>query len=436
MGKDVRSDAEKELNKAEFYYEGEEYKKAGKYFNTAGDLFYKLKEFKIAKECYSYASKSFEHESRLDLTIEALRNAGDVSILIDDYDASNKFFKSTFRFIAETRRKDYQDFNYLLFSSLSYLSLFVEGKQDQGLDLIKQIKKEIDDEVFKDSPYIRLVKNLTIASRDRNEKYLERIHSEIDQFNFSESENKLLKFALAIAMTNVLLKINLDLDKQQYTTKDIMNLTINIDTSPLVEISKNNFYNFTINEVKINNISLSLSDNITAQNKPGLPLSLRAGDKYDLKFALKTHFQLEDPYIGPITLSCELNNKFIFYHQINSKIKPKIISPPPSLDVSMKNLRTPLIDQSFPMEFYIENHSEGDALDLNLEIQFPEQLKVMRGTTKKQIYSLSSNDKITWEITLKPIEMGDYTINMDLKFKDPDQNLIEEKKSFPFSIKL
>jgi hypothetical protein len=102
----------------------------------------------------------------------------------------------------------------------------------------------------------------------------------------------------------------------------------------------------------------------------------------------------------------------------------------------MKNLRTPLIDQSFPMEFYIENHSEGDALDLYLEIQFPEQLKVMRGTTKKQIYSLSSNDKITWEITLKPIEMGDYTINMDLKFKDPDQNLIEEKKIFPFSIKL
>ena len=41
MGKDVRSDAEKELNKAEFYYEGEEYKKAGKYFNTAGELFFK-----------------------------------------------------------------------------------------------------------------------------------------------------------------------------------------------------------------------------------------------------------------------------------------------------------------------------------------------------------------------------------------------------------
>ncbi len=60
----------------------------------------------------------------------------------------------------------------------------------------------------------------------------------------------------------------------------------------------------------------------------------------------------------------------------------------------------------------------------------------MRGTTKKQIYSLSSHEKITWEISLKPIETGDYTIKMNIKFKDPDQNLIEETKSFPFAIKM
>lgn len=44
--------------------------------------------------------------------------------------------------------------------------------------------------------------------------------------------------------------------------------------------------------------------------------------------------------------------------------------------------------------------------------------------------------KIIWEISLKPIEAGDYIIKMDIKFKDPDQNLIEETKSFPFAIKM
>ena len=130
------------------------------------------------------------------------------------------------------------------------------------------------------------------------------------------------------------------------------------------------------------------------------------------------------------------HDKFIFLLQEKEVIKPNIISPPPSLDISLKNLRPPLIGQTFPLEILIENSSEGDALELNINIEFPKELKIMRGTTKKQVYSLSSNDNITWEINLNPLEAGDYIIKMDISFKDPDQNLIEEKKTFPFSIKL
>ena len=36
------------------------------------------------------------------------------------------------------------------------------------------------------------------------------------------------------------------------------------------------------------------------------------------------------------------------------------------------------------MEILIENKSEGEALALNLEVDYPEKLKVMRGTLKKQ----------------------------------------------------
>ncbi|HEY0087942.1 MAG TPA: hypothetical protein VGB37_03810 [Candidatus Lokiarchaeia archaeon] len=127
----------------------------------------------------------------------------------------------------------------------------------------------------------------------------------------------------------------------------------------------------------------------------------------------------------------------MFHRQVKELIiKPKIISPLPSLDVSMKALKPPLIDQTFPMEFLIENKSAGDALELELNANFPEQLKVIRGTIKKQIYSLNSNDKMTWEISLKPSEPGDYVIKMNISFKDPDQNQIQENKEFPFPIKL
>ncbi len=41
-----------------------------------------------------------------------------------------------------------------------------------------------------------------------------------------------------------------------------------------------------------------------------------------------------------------------------------------------------------------------------------------------------------WEISLKPLEAGDYNIKIEIKFKDPDQNAIEDTKEFPISIKL
>jgi len=80
--------------------------------------------------------------------------------------------------------------------------------------------------------------------------------------------------------------------------------------------------------------------------------------------------------------------------------------------------------------------SEGEALDIKIDIEFPEKLKIMRGTTKKQIYSLRTNEDLKWEINLKPLEAGDYIIKINIKFMDPNQNPIEETKEFPFSIKL
>ena len=436
MGKDPLLDAEKELNKAELYFDNEQYKKSGKLFRSAGDLYFKLNEFKIARECYSYAAQSFDFENRSDLAMEALRNAGDSSLLIDDFSTSNKFFKNTIRHIPHFRKVENRNFYFLFFSTLSYLCLFLEGKQDQGLDFIKQIKKDVDGEYFKDSPYISLIKNLTIAIRDKNDEYLEKIEKDFNQYNFNEPEQKLLKLVLAVAKAHISIITNLSLDKDQYTTRDIINFTLNVDTTPIIKISKYPFYNYDFKDVKISNIILSLSDNIMAQKKPELPISLKPGENYNFIFALKPQFQVEEPFIGPIVLTFEFDDKFLVYLEDTEKIIPNIISPPPSLDISMKNLRPPLIGQSFPMEFLIENKSEGDALELSIEIEFPEQLKVMRGTTKKQIYSLSSNEKITWEIALKPSEAGDYIIKMDIKFKDPDQNLIEETKTFPFAIKM
>ncbi len=434
MGKDPQITAQKELDKAELHYHAAQYKKAGKYFVSAGDQFFKLNEYKIARECFSFAAKSFDYLNSNYLAMEAMRNAGDSSLFINDFSNSNKFYKQALKFVPSLRRDN--DYYYILFSSLSFLCLFLEGKQAQGLTFLKEIRKNVDNNYFKESPLIALVKDLLISIRDKNDQYLKKIEKEFGQYDFSEGEKKLLKIDLALAKVLNSLKTKLILDRDQYTTRDIINLTINLDTSPIIDVSKYSFYNYEFKKLTISNIVTSFSDNITAQKKPVLPLTLKPGEKCDFKFALKPHFQVEKPFIGPIILTCEFNDNLIVYYEGPEIILPNIISPPPSLDISMENLRPPLIGQTFPLEFLIENKSEGDALELELNIEFPNELKVMRGTTKKQIYSLSSNDTISWELSLRPSEAGDYTIKMDLKFKDPDQNQIEETKNFPFSIKL
>ncbi|TFG19835.1 MAG: hypothetical protein EU529_15785 [Promethearchaeota archaeon] len=436
MPKDPLIEAEKKLSKAELFFNADQFKKAGKLFNSAADSFFKQKEYNSARECYNNAASSYIHLKRYSLAIGALRNAGDCSLFINEYSDANRFFKKVINYLPDYKKTAERDYLYILFSSLSYLCLFVEGKQDQGLDFIKQIKKNVDSGFFKESPTISLVKNLTIAVRDKNKDYLDKVIESFKKYEFHIAEEKLLREVLVAAKSILSLEIKLSLDKEQYTTKDIINLKMDLNTQPLLEISQNSFYNYNIERIKVTNIGLNLSENIIAQKKPNLPVTINAGESYQFEILLKSHFQVDEPFIGPISLNCEMDDKFMFLLQEKEAIKPNIISPPPSLDISIKNLRPPLISQTFPLEILIENSSQGDALELNINIEFPKELKIMRGTTKKQVYSLSSNDNITWEINLKPLEAGDYLIKMDISFKDPDQNLVEEQKTFPFSIKL
>ena len=436
MPKNYLIEAESQISRAELYFDTNQYKRAAKLYKSAGKLFFKENKFKSAKDCYTNAASAFINGKKYYHAIGAFKNAGDCSILIDDYLIANKFYKKAIKHIAQISKVGDQEYLYLLFSALSYLCSFIEGKQEQGLDLIKKVKKLIDAEFFRESPFVGLVKNLTIAHRDQNEDYIEKVVADFSAYDFTGAEVKLLKEVLVIANANVLLKTKLSLDKEQYTTKDNINLKVTVDTKPLLEISEVPFYNYVVKKIIINSIGLELSDNIIAQKKPLFPLTLEIGENYEYYFLVKPHFQVDEPFIGPISLDCELDDKFTFLHQTREIIKPNIISPPPSLNISMKNLRTPLIGQTFPLEILIENSSDGDALELNIDVTFPKELKVIRGTLKKQVYSLPSNDSITWELNIKPLEAGDYEIKMDIQYKDPDQNVLEDEKKFPFEIKL
>ena len=432
MGKDP----EKQLRKAEQLYNAMAYKRAAKLFNNVGTNFLKLGDFEVAKECFFNAAKSAINEDKYSSGLEFLRNAGNASLFNNNFSEAYQFFKEGLNYIPSLKHSSEKNDLFTLFSTLSYLCLFVQGKQEEGLSLVKKIRKNVEDTYFKESVLIKLIKDIEVATKDKNENYVKKIEKEIESFNFLEGELILVKTALVLAKCIVSLVINLTLDKKLYTTNDIIKLTIDINTKPLLSIAKNSFYNYKIKELKINEIGLQLSDNFTFHKKPEFPVIIPSGQSHQIDLLIKPHFQMEKPFIGPILLTSELDGILKFFYEFSEILYPTLISPPPTLDISIKNLRPPLIGQTFPLEILIENKSEGEALDLNVEIEFPDNLKVMRGTLKKQIYSLRSNENIRWEINLKPIEAGDYSIKIKALFKDPDQNQIGETKDFPLSIKL
>ncbi|MFX1595290.1 MAG: hypothetical protein ACFFBK_04420 [Promethearchaeota archaeon] len=432
MGKDI----EKQLKKAEQLYKAMQLKRAAKLFKTAGKNLLDIGDYNRAKECFFNAAKCAMNDEKYINGLEFYRNAGTASLYNDNFIEAYEFFKDALNYVPSLRNSSERSYQYILFTSLSYLCLFLEGKQEEGLDLIKKYKAYVNDAYFKENPLIRLVKNFTIATKDKNENYVKQIEKDFDSFKFYEGEISLAKKAIVLSKAIINLHTKLSLDKNVYTTNDTINLALDINTKTLLDISNNKFYNYNINELKITKIGLTLSDNFTSAQKPELPILIEPGQNYRINLLIKPHFQMEKSYIGPIVLTSELNGSLKFFYEISEIMYPTLISPPPTLDISMKTLRPPLIGQTFPLEILIENRSEGEALDLNIEIEFPENLKVMRGTLNKQIYSLKPNENIKWEINLKPIEAEDYSIKIETRFKDPDQNQIEEIKEFPISIKL
>ncbi|NVM18912.1 MAG: hypothetical protein HWN80_14445 [Candidatus Lokiarchaeota archaeon] len=435
MGKDPYILAQNQLLKAQQLFKARQFKKAGKNYHLAGNTLLKLNEYEGAKDCYINGAKTFIELERYGTSIELFRQSGEACLYAEKFLEANQIYKEALNYVPKLRNEGDKNSYFITFSVLSYLCLFLKGVPDEGLDYLKKIQKKVDKAFFKKNPLIQLVSEITISLRDDQVKYVDKIKENIGLYKFRDAELKLLKNVLLLLNLKLLVESNFELDKEIYTTNESIHLTLNLDTLSLPQILEDPYYQFEFRDFNINKISINLSDNLTASKKPSVPLAIDIGKKSRLEFAIKPHFQVDNSTIGPLLFTCELNKNMIFTYETQS-ITPNLISPPVTLLASIKNLRPPLIDQTFPLEILIENKSEGEALDVNIDVEFPEKLKIMRGTTKKQIYSLRTNEDLKWEINLKPLEAGDYIIKINIKFMDPDQNKIEETKEFPFSITL
>ncbi|MHA1730748.1 MAG: hypothetical protein ACTSU5_02340, partial [Promethearchaeota archaeon] len=115
----------------------------------------------------------------------------------------------------------------------------------------------------------------------------------------------------------------------------------------------------------------------------------------------------------------------------------KTVSPPAKIGIDLQELAPPVIGQTFPMEITLSNRSDGEAVKIDVELEFPPELKVFRGTNKKTIYSLAPNQDISWQLSLKPKEPGVFPIRVTMTFEDSNGNTVgPQTAELPFEVKL
>jgi len=436
FGKSDREKAEDDFNKAEERYEALRFEKAGKYYSSAGEMYFEIQDFKFAENSFLNSAKSYIEEELYEDVLEALRMAINASLKLEKHEYANEIAQKALGYVKKVESKKKRNQYFILFSALAYFCYFIKGEPKKGLQLVKKMQQGVEKNYFKKHQLIHLITNLTIALRDKNEVYIEKIKEEIKELKLNKSEMELMRKVLLLASIQTLITPEISLNQEKYTTNDLIEVNIKTERNSIGAIIEDFIKSPQIEKISLVKGSVGHSDNLTLKQKPDFPLDLSLKKGININYLLKPHFLKDETIIGPVTLTGSIKGIYQFYIENRDEYSVTLVSPPTHLDMTVDSLKPPLIDKTFPLEISIENNSESEARNLEINLTLPENLKLMRGTLEKQIYSLRPNETIEWQISAKPNKAEEAEINAELNYTDPDQNTIEEKKTFTISIKL
>lgn len=436
MGREERkrSKARKKLDKAELLYDNERYDKASSLFDKAADGYRELGEYKIAEQCYYYAARSYLHEQDFLDGSDAMRNAANCCIFLEDYKKCAEYYDVSAKYALKSNKYKEAEFKSILSASFAYLCWFIQGQQDKGLAFIKRIKRNVDSSEFAENRLTKLVKGLTLAIINKDDSALRIVEDEFINYKFRESEMKLIKDALILAKTHLLLKYWVEIENTEVTHEELLNYSLNIDFSDIKKIESDEYLAHKFKSLRIVDVGITQSDNLSTKKVPKTPIAI---DKIKMKldFSARANFPGEG-YVGPLMFTIELDGKLYFFAK-TKKHDIQVKSPPAQLGINLQPLKNPMINQTFPMEVVVNNPSDADVSNITIEFEFPKSLRLMRGTQEKKIYQLIKNEDFTWNLSLKPLEPGTHTIKATLTFFDQDGKKIGPKSAeLPFEINL
>lgn len=425
--------AKSELDKAELLFDQKRFDKSSKQFQKTAEIYMELANYQVAEQCYYYAAQSYLHEGNYYEGSSCMRDAANCCIFLDDYNKAADLYDVSAKYALKSSKRD-AEFKSILSACFAYLCWFLKGQQDKGLAFIKRIKKDVDSKEFSENRLSGLVKGLTLAIINRDDSSLKQIEEEFIEYKFRESETILIKDAIVLAKTHLLLGFDIEFESKEVINEQSLSFSLTIDFSRLKELENDPYLKRKIASLRIIDVGVTQSDNLSSKSKPNLPIDIN-DQKIKLDFKSRANFP-GDGFVGPIVFTLEIDKKLYFFAKTKS-YEIKVKSPPARLGIEMKPLTNPIINQTFPMEIKIFNPSDADVVNINTQMEFPPTLRIMRGTLEKQIYQILRGDDFRFQISLKPLEPGTHVVKITISYSDQDGAKIGPiTEEIPFEITL
>ena len=398
-------------SKAEKFIAKEKFDKAKESFKKAIKEFYSMEAYAQAQKIINKFVESALIEKEYFEAAVALYEAANIALIEDNVKKALENYKSAINFFVEQSgfsKKDQETkYKALCLSPLCEASI---GKFEQAIEYFKTNLRQIPKRYRIKIPLIDFCTSIFNAIITKKIENLNSSKLVLKDLKLLEGETKLLENLISIIELYVKTKIESIINKEKIESGDSFSLNISLNSPEPIEILKY-YVEYDTQRLELTNVPKIIKE------KP-------------LEFIFNAKVQGKAKF-GPLLLNCKAKGvEFPFKYQGILNILPGR----PKLEVNVESEMKLFEGDAFDFEFDITNQGKGEAINLTVNLEVPEEILIIAGTNEKRLYSLNSKESYSFTFPLQAIKAGTYGGKINISYEIPQdiskkpQKIEEEKK--------
>lgn len=356
-----------------------------------------------------------------------------VALISNQFAAAGDYYNISVKYALKERKPDPA---LIMHNSAMYCFVaYLQAEYEKAMDFLKRILAMFDTSKQKNTQAYAISKRFFGTGLEKKVENLSIDEKVLDREGFSTEEIRIIKIATSVRTFLVESRLTFQLEPSarqddEYVASD--EIVAKLVFTPSIDA----LIKSTTTSMQVKDITVEKSNDLTIINNFALPVDFKDGKDAVLEETFKSYHS-GDNEIGPLVVEFKLG-EFLARKHVDG-IKFMIQGRPVNLIINHEILQEPIVDKPFPIKIEIVNDSRGDASNLEVEVQIPEDqpLQVVRGTLIKKFHTMSGGESGSWEIQLIPEEEGKYIIFVTLNYKDSNDEFAEPvKKEIPIDVKM